>query len=161
MDPHPPFPFKEPLWQLPNRSPPTVRTHKNPQVLAPPKAKLRLPRTLSSPASTPIPNSATASSAPISTASKSNTSPAFRPSRPKSASTSIPFSATNGRSAASPRRSPPLGIQHQPRFLPRRRPPRRRLPQLQPRIHAAPPPHHPLRKILRGFPYQTEGTAGG
>src|ERR1039457_6248116 len=59
-----------------------------------------------------------------------------------------------------PRRSPPLGIQHPPRFPPRRRPPRRRLQQLQPRLHAAPPPHHPLRKILRGIPHQDSDTPG-
>src|ERR1017187_3012640 len=55
-----------------------------------------------------------------------------------------------------PRRSPPLGIQHQPLLLPRRRPPRRRLPQLQPRLHAPPPPHHPFREILRGIPRSEE-----
>src|ERR1035441_7442315 len=56
---------------------------------------------------------------------------------------------------ALPRRSPPLGIQHHPRFPPRRRPPRRRLQQFQPRLHAPAPPHHPLRKILRHSPRPT------
>src|ERR1039458_6895106 len=60
-----------------------------------------------------------------------------------------------------PRRSPPLGIQHHPRFPPRRRPPRRRLQQFQPRLHAHPPPHHPLRKILQGIPHQDPDTPGG
>src|ERR1017187_3084313 len=51
-----------------------------------------------------------------------------------------------------PRRGPPLGIQHHPRFLPRRLSPRRRLQQLQPRIHAPAPPHHPLREVLQRIP---------
>src|ERR1039457_7017473 len=52
-----------------------------------------------------------------------------------------------------PRRGPPLGIQHQPPPPPRQRPPRRGLQQLQPRLHAPPPPHRPFRETLRGIPY--------
>src|ERR1035441_8636957 len=103
------FPFKEPSWQLPVRSTPIASTRKNPRVLAPPKAKPCLLRTLSNPASTPIPNSATARSAPISIASGSSISPVFRPNRPKNASRSIRSSAMNGRSAGSSAPKPTFG----------------------------------------------------